>query len=61
MKLITENIEEVNVLVEETNGKKNLYIEGIFLQSEMKNRNGRVYPMTILDKEIQRYNEGIRR
>jgi hypothetical protein len=57
MKLITENIEEVNVLVEESNGKKNLYIEGIFLQSEMKNRNGRVYPFDILDREVQKYNE----
>jgi hypothetical protein len=57
MKLITENIEEVNVLVEESNGKKNLYIEGIFLQSEMKNRNGRVYPFDVLDREVQKYNE----
>jgi hypothetical protein len=57
MKLITENIEEINVLVEENNGKKNLYIEGIFLQSEIKNRNGRVYPYDVLNKEVQRYNE----
>jgi len=57
MKLITENIEEVNVLVEETNGKKNLYIEGIFLQSEMKNRNGRVYPFDVLDREVKKYTE----
>ena len=57
MKLITENIEEVNVLVEESEGKKNLYIEGIFLQSEMKNRNGRVYPFDVLNREVERYNE----
>jgi hypothetical protein len=57
MKLITENIEEINVLVEENNGKKHLYIEGIFLQSEIKNRNGRVYPYEVLNREVQRYNE----
>ena len=57
MKLITENIEDINVLVEETNGKKHLYIEGVFLQSEVKNRNGRVYPFNILNKEVQRYTE----
>ena len=57
MKLITETIESVQVLEEESNGKKNLYIEGIFLQSELKNRNGRVYPVNVLEKEVQRYNE----
>lgn len=57
MKLITENIEDVQVLVEEKNGKKNLYIEGVFLQSETKNRNGRIYPFDILNREVQRYNE----
>ena len=57
MKLITENIESVNVLVEEKNGKKNLYIEGVFLQSETKNRNGRIYPFDVLNREVQRYNE----
>ncbi len=57
MKLITETFEDVNVLVEENNGKKNLYIEGIFLQSEIKNRNGRVYPYDVLSREVQRYNE----
>ena len=57
MILITENVEEINVIVEETQGKKNLYIEGIFLQAEIKNRNGRVYPYDILNKEVQRYNE----
>ena len=57
MKLITENIEEINVLVEETNGKKHLYIEGVFLQSEIKNRNGRVYPFDVLNREVQIYSE----
>ena len=57
MKLITENIENVNVLVEESNGKKNLYIEGVFLQAELKNRNGRVYPFDVLNREVQRYTE----
>jgi hypothetical protein len=57
MKLITENIEEISVLVEEANGKKHLYIEGVFLQSEIKNRNGRVYPFDVLNREVQRYNE----
>ena len=57
MKLITENIEDINVLVEETNGKKHLYIEGVFLQSEVKNRNGRVYPFNILNREVERYTE----
>ncbi len=57
MKLITENIEEIKVLVEEANGKKHLYIEGVFLQSEIKNRNGRVYPFDVLNREVQRYSE----
>ena len=57
MKLITENIEDINVLVEETAGKKHLYIEGVFLQSEVKNRNGRVYPFNILNREVERYTE----
>jgi hypothetical protein len=58
MKLITEgNFEDVQVLVEESNGKKNLYIEGIFLQGDIKNRNGRVYPFNVLEREVGRYNE----
>ena len=44
MKLITEEIDQVEVIVEERNGKKNLFIEGIFLQGEIQNRNGRMYP-----------------
>jgi len=57
MKLITEQIEDVKFLVEGNGSEKNHFIEGIFLQSEIKNRNGRVYPMNVLDKEVNRYNE----
>ena len=57
MKLIREEIEQVDVIVENRNGKKNLYIEGVFLQSEMKNRNGRMYPKQTLMREVNRYNE----
>jgi hypothetical protein len=57
MKLITETIENVKILTEERNGKKLLYIEGVFLQSELKNRNGRMYPFSVLEREVQRYNE----
>ena len=57
MKLITESIENIEVLTEETDGKKRLYIEGVFLQSEVKNRSGRVYPFKVLDNEVKRYNE----
>lgn len=58
MKLISELVEQVNVLVEEKeSGKKDFFIEGVFLQGNLKNRNGRVYPMEILDKEVKRYNE----
>ena len=57
MKLITEQIENVKLITEEKNGKKLLYIEGVFLQSELKNRNGRMYPFGVLDREVKRYNE----
>ena len=57
MKLITEEIEQVEVIVENRNGKKNLFIEGVFLQGEIKNRNGRMYPMQTLSREVGRYNE----
>jgi hypothetical protein len=55
MKLITEQIENVEILVEERNGKKSLYIEGVFLQGDITNRNGRKYPMETLRKEVDRY------
>ena len=57
MKLITETIEDVKLITEEKDGKKLLYIEGVFLQSELKNRNGRKYPFSVLDREVKRYNE----
>ena len=57
MKLIREEIEQVEVIVENRNGKKSLFIEGVFLQSEMKNRNGRMYPKSTLAREVGRYNE----
>jgi len=57
MKLITENIEEIQVLTEEADGKKNYYIEGIFLQGDLTNRNGRNYPVNILEREVTKYNE----
>ena len=55
MKLISEAIENAEYLVEEKNGKKEYKIRGVFLQSEIKNRNGRVYPTEILVREVNRY------
>ena len=55
MKLISESIENAEYLVEEKNGKKEYKIRGVFLQSEIKNRNGRVYPQEILAREVNRY------
>ena len=57
MKLITEEIESVEFIVEDRNGKKSMYIEGIFLQADVTNRNRRLYPMDTLRKEVARYNE----
>ncbi len=57
MKLIREEIESVQVLTEEKNGKKHFYIEGTFLQGDIKNRNGRIYESKILAKEVNRYSE----
>jgi len=57
MKLITEEIESVEVLTETVNGKKTLYIQGPFLQSECVNRNGRMYPFSIMEREVKRYTE----
>ena len=52
MKLITEVVEDVDIFeLEEEDGKKTLHLEGVFLQSQVKNRNGRVYPKEILQKE----------
>lgn len=56
MKLIVEQVENVKVITEaKENGKKNMFIEGIFLQADLKNRNGRVYPVSVLEKEVNRY------
>ena len=58
MKLISENVEEVEYLFEEEDrGSKNYKIRGPFLQAQIKNRNGRIYPMHILEKEVGRYNK----
>ena len=58
MKLITEEVSSAEYIVEEAdNGKKNYKIRGIFMQADMKNRNGRVYPMETLAKEVNRYNK----
>ena len=55
MKLITEEINRVEFIVEEKDGKKSMFIEGIFLQGNQKNRNGRVYRTETLDREVKRY------
>jgi hypothetical protein len=58
MKLITEEVSSAEYIVEEAdNGKKNYKIRGIFMQADMKNRNGRIYPMETLNKEVNRYNK----
>ncbi len=58
MRLIKEHTEQVNLIVEEKLGKgKEYFIEGVFLQSNLKNRNGRVYPKDVMAKEVKRYTE----
>ena len=58
VKLISEAIEDVEYITEEKeNGGKNYKIRGIFMQADVKNRNGRVYPMDVLEKEVNRYNK----
>lgn len=57
MKLIREEIETVELLIEEKEGKKTFYIKGPFLQGDIKNRNGRIYESRVLAKEVARYNE----
>jgi hypothetical protein len=57
MKLITEEIESVEIITEEKNGVQSLYITGPFLQAEVTNRNGRCYPFTILEREVKRYHD----
>ena len=58
MKLISESLENVKFLTEEDdNGKKNYKIKGVFMQGNIKNRNGRVYPTEVLEQEIKRYDD----
>ena len=57
MKLITEEISQVEIISEGKGANKKLYIEGVFLQGELKNRNGRMYPIRTLSREVGRYNE----
>ena len=58
MKLISESIEDIEYITEDdAEGKKNYRIKGVFLQAEVKNRNGRIYPMPVLEKEVGRYNK----
>ena len=56
MKLIAEEIESIDILTEEKDGKKTLYIQGPFLQAEMVNRNKRFYPIKTMTNEVKRYN-----
>ena len=57
MKLITEEVTNVKIITEGSGAGKKLYIDGVFLQGDIKNRNGRMYPMETLAKEVARYNE----
>ena len=57
MKLISEEIQQAEYIVEENNGKKDYKIRGVFLQADLKNRNGRVYEYAILENEVNRYNK----
>ena len=58
MKLIREELTNTDFLVEDDkNGKKNYFIEGIFMQSNIKNRNGRRYPLDVMEKEVRRYDK----
>ena len=58
MKLISEHVDDVELICEATvDGKKNYKIRGVFMQAEIKNRNGRMYPQTVLENEVKRYNK----
>ena len=57
MKLITEEISKVEFIVEGKGASKKMFIEGIFLQGDITNRNGRMYPVRTLSREVERYNE----
>jgi hypothetical protein len=55
MKFLTEVSEEIQYITEEKNGEKDVYIEGIFMQAEKKNRNGRIYPKKVMEKAVEKY------
>ena len=57
MKLITEQNNDIEVLTEEKDGKKSTYIKGVFLQTEITNRNGRMYKFDTMNREVTKYNE----
>jgi hypothetical protein len=57
MKLITEEVQKVKFITEGKGAEKKMYIEGVFLQGDICNRNGRMYPMNTLSREVKRYNE----
>jgi hypothetical protein len=58
MKLISEHVDNVEYLIEDSkSGSKNYHIKGVFMQAEMKNRNGRMYPKSVLENEVNRYNK----
>ena len=57
MKLISEALEDVEFISEQADGKKSYKIKGVFMQAEIKNRNGRVYPMEVIEKEVNKYNK----
>ena len=58
LKLISEEIQDVEYITEQKqDGKKDYKLKGIFMQADIKNRNGRIYPMEVLEKEVRRYNK----
>ena len=57
MRLICEQLEDVEFICEDSTKGKNYFIEGVFMQANVKNRNGRLYPKDILTKEAKRYHQ----
>src|SRR6056300_1701292 len=57
MKLISEEIVDIQFITEGNSGNKSYFIEGVFLQSDIRNRNGRMYPFDTLNREVSKYNE----
>ena len=57
MKLISEHLDDIEFITEDdAEGKKNYRIKGVFMEADIKNRNNRMYPMNVLEKEVKRYN-----